>query len=103
MAWIFNGQRWKETPRFHLATSWANGSHLVTVTEQEDGSRRVDHRFVALCGRPLNEWGWIEHTDEPMHATSRYTHHRDADLAISLRRDHAEKIGVLCDRCKAAT
>lgn len=94
---IFVGQRWKETPTFHLPVRWEHGGHDETRHEFADGSVRVEHRTFTACGRVSSKWGWV---DLALEATRDYY---DRDLTLMIRRDHAESFARLCDRCKAAT
>lgn len=95
---VFLGQRWKETPTFHIPLRWHDGGHTSDRVEFDDGSAKVEHRTFAACGREIARWGWTERPGET--ATRDYF---DIEHTSMLRRDHAEKIGRLCDRCKAAS
>lgn len=98
--YVFNGQRWAETPTFHLAPGWNDRGHTVDEFELDDGNRRVEHRTLAACGRVASAWGWTTLGDE-VEWSSRYVDQQNVEHAFVMRRDHAEKIGRLCDRCRA--
>lgn len=91
---------WKATPVFHLHRSW-DDDHRVARLERDDGLVEVSHRWTTACGQRVNWWGWTEDPAEVDWA-KRSSESWDQHRGTQLRRDHAEKIGRLCQRCEAA-
>lgn len=96
---IFFGSRWKGTPTFHLMQDWHSGGHRVERIGSDDGTVRVKHRTLTVCGRPIDEWGWTESPVADAHQATSGDWHRD--FGIVLRRDHAELFCRPCSRCSA--
>lgn len=89
---------WDAVPVFHLYAPWMD--QRDSVVELDDGTVQHSRRVVTLCGRLRHAWGWLEHPGEPWPDSIPWF--SLSWSVIDLRRDHAEKLGRLCERCARA-